>query len=137
MKWLRAIGFYLTGELGFLIFIDLFFRAPWLELVILYLVFAALMIFFLFLVWCLRTWERYGPSPRQLALAWGLGIAVYAFMADCSFAYAGVVLGIIKPQIPSDWGYWCFAVVVLILCASIVVYQGAYRMALQRKSGGT
>jgi membrane protease YdiL (CAAX protease family) len=134
MKWFRAVGLYLVAELGFFVLIKRFFRATWSELAGPYLAFAMAMMFFLLLVWWLRNWEKRNPSPRRLALGWGLSVAVFASMVDGAFAYSGVVLGLINPHAVRDWGGWSFAVIASILCVSIVVYQGAYRIVQARTS---
>jgi hypothetical protein len=38
------------------------------------------------------------------------------------------VLGLVNPHFLGDWSDWGFAVVASILCVSVVVYQGAYRI---------
>ena len=134
MKWVRAAGLYLVGELGLFVLVKLLFRATWSELVGPYLAFAVPMMIFLLFVWLLRTWENSNPSPRRLALAWGLNVALLASMVDGAFDYSGAAFGIINLRHVSDWGDWGFAVVMSILCGAVVTYQGVYRLARARSS---
>jgi hypothetical protein len=132
MKWFRAVGIYLAGQLALFVIVKWIFRATWGELIGPYLAFAASMATTFFIVWFLNNWASRKATPRQFALGAGLCAAFLALSADGAFAYLGLALGLINQQFISDWTNWMFIVLPLTLVFSMVVYRGAYRTAKAR-----
>src|SRR5258707_13541859 len=116
MTWFRTVGVYLAGQLAFFALIKWIFQATWGELIGPCLAFSASMATTFFLAWFVNNrWASGQASPWQYALGGGLCAAFLALSADGSFAYLGLVLGLIDQQLVRDWTNWALIVLPLTL----------------------
>ncbi len=128
--WVRmvwAVGLYLALELGLFVIIGQILHATVRALAGPYLAFAAPGAILLPLAWGLRTWEERGPSPRHVALGWGLCLALFTSALAVALVYACVEFHLVNP---SDVWILVAACVAGVLLTSFNMYG----MALARIS---
>ncbi len=136
MRMFWPTGIYLAAQLAIFALVKLIFRVTWGVLVGPYLCFAVSVVTTVFIAWFLNTRAFRKVTPRQFAIGAGATMAFLVLSADGSFAYLGLVLGIIDRQLVSDLNIWVFVVLPLALFASFGVYRIAYRNAKLRLAKG-
>lgn len=122
MFW--ACALWLALELGLFGIVKLMFNATLRELVGPYLAFAPLVPAPVLVAWQLRKWEKRGPPPKRLALAWGLLVLLFLSLVSIAVVYSGVTLHLLRP------GNIGGPIVIGVVGAAIASFT-MYRAALQ------
>jgi hypothetical protein len=119
---------YLTFELASALMVKLIFHKTAGQLVGPYLSIAAPGVSFLLLVRWLWRWKERGPSPKQLALGWGLSIALFFLALSAAFFYSSVELRFVN----SSDAVWVFGM--MGVGGTTAGFLAGYTMTLQRIS---
>jgi drug/metabolite transporter (DMT)-like permease len=135
--WMRmfwAFCLYLVLELGLFVIVKQGLHATEGELAGPYLAFAVPGVIVLLLAWWLRKWEERGPSPRRLALGWGLSGLLFFCAVAIAFFYSGVELHLLNLGVVAS-----FIVVGVggVLIASFSLYHSALRSISARTTRNT
>jgi len=121
---LRALPGYLALEVGPFLIIGLGLKKTVGELLGPYLAFAAPAVILMPLVWWLRVWEKQGISPKRLARAWGVSVALWGVSVVVATIYSGVKFGFMDPMDALG------GLIVSVLLSVPILYFMSYYMAI-------